>query len=58
MDEEEIIKATDHVIGGPLQRTGLQDKVKSYWPTRQTYTFIYIGALHEVCASANTCFNV
>ncbi|GFF23206.1 metallo-dependent hydrolase [Aspergillus udagawae] len=34
MDEEEIIKAANQAIRGLLQRTGLQDKVKSYWPTR------------------------
>ncbi|PKX88617.1 amidohydrolase family protein [Aspergillus novofumigatus IBT 16806] len=34
MDEEEIINAANQAIGGLLQRTGLQDKVKSYWPTR------------------------
>jgi cytosine/adenosine deaminase-related metal-dependent hydrolase len=34
MDEEEIIKAANQAIRGLLQRTGLQDKVKSYWPSR------------------------
>ncbi|KAF7160168.1 hypothetical protein CNMCM5623_005683 [Aspergillus felis] len=34
MDEEEIIQAANQAICGLLQRTGLQDKVKSHWPTR------------------------
>jgi hypothetical protein len=58
MDEEEVIQAANPAVCGLLQRTGLQNKVKSHYPTRYIDTFVYTTASETVWKSARPCVSV